>query len=249
MRVNAKVMANLVIEIGNTAIKVAWTQGVTLGKTMRYQGEKAREFLQSVLEKEKPFVMAVSSQKPLNEDEEVFLKNNCSHLLILDQEHKNILRRHELPDYLSYDRAVALIAARFLFKGKSCSVFDFGTTLTVDFLDYDGQYKGGNISLGCRTRFKSLNRYAKNLPLIDTPSEIVKIGSSLQSSIEAGVISGIMFEIDGYIRRYPQNIVVFTGGDAIYFAQRLKNSIFAVSNMGLIGLAIITDEYVKRNLI
>lgn len=242
-------MANLVIEIGNTAIKVAWTQGVTLGKTLRYQGEKAREFLESVLEKEKPFVMVVSSQKPLNEDEELFLKQNCSHLIILDQEHKNILRRYELPDYLSYDRAAAIIGARYLFKGKACTVFDFGTTLTIDFLDSDGQYKGGNVSLGCLTRFKSLNRYAKNLPLVNTPSDVIKAGTSLQSSIEAGVISGIMFEIDGYIRRYPQNIVVFTGGDAIYFAQRLKNSVFAVSNMGLIGLAIITDEYVKKNLI
>ena len=242
-------MANLVIEIGNTAIKVAWTEGVTLGKLLRYQGEKAREFLESIFEKEKPDVMAVSSQKPLNEDEELFLKQNCKYLIILDQEHKNILRRHELPDYLSYDRAAALIAARYLFKGKACSVFDFGTTLTIDFLDSDGQYKGGNISPGCRTRFKSLNRYSKNLPLVDTPENASKSGNSLQSSIEAGVISGIMFEIDGYIRRYPQNIVVFTGRDAIYFAQRLKNSIFAVSNMGLIGLAIITDEYVKRNLI
>lgn len=28
-----------------------------------------------------------------------------------------------------------------------------------------------------------------------------------------------MFEIEGYVSGYPENIVVFTGGDAIYFAK------------------------------
>jgi type III pantothenate kinase len=69
---------------------------------------------------------------------------------------------------------------------------------------------------------------------------------STQSSIEAGVISGIMFEIQGYVDSRPDNIVVFTGGDANYFAKRMKNSIFVVCNLVLIGLALITDEYVER---
>lgn len=241
-------MANLLIEVGNTAIKAAWTEGTTLGKTLRYQGEKVRDFIEEVLEKEKPEVMVVASKNTISQDEEYFLKEHCGHLIILDREHNQMLQRYEIPEYLSYDRAASIIAVRYLFKGKNCTVFDFGTTLSVDFIDDDGQYKGGNISPGCRTRFKSLNRYSKVLPLVDTPVRIHKSGTSLQSSIESGVISGIMFEIEGYIRRYPQNVVVFTGGDAIYFAKQMKNSIFVVSNLVLIGLALITDEYVKKNL-
>lgn len=42
--------------------------------------------------------------------------------------------------------------------------------------------------------------------------------------------------------------MIFTGGDAIYFAKRMKNSIFVVSNLVLMGLALITDDYVKKNL-
>ena len=57
-----------------------------------------------------------------------------------------------------------------------------------------------------------------------------------------------MFEIEGYIRRRPDNIVIFTGGDAIYFAKRMKNSIFVVCNLVLMGLALITDDYVEKNL-
>ena len=54
-----------------------------------------------------------------------------------------------------------------------------------------------------------------------------------------------MFEIDGYIKLHPDNVIVFTGGDAIYFAKRMKKSIFVVCNLVLMGLALIADEYVK----
>ena len=101
--------------------------------------------------------------------------------------------------------------------------------------------------MGCRTRFKALNRYTKSLPLIDTPESLPEKGEDIKSSLEAGVISGIMFEIDGYILRHPENINVFTGGDAIYFAKRMKNSIFVVCNLVLMGLALIALEYDKKD--
>ena len=41
-------MSNLLVEIGNTALKAAWADGLTLGKTFRYQGEKMLEFVESL---------------------------------------------------------------------------------------------------------------------------------------------------------------------------------------------------------
>ena len=38
-------MANLVIDIGNTALKAAWADGLTLGRTYRYQGEHIVDFI------------------------------------------------------------------------------------------------------------------------------------------------------------------------------------------------------------
>ena len=93
-----------------------------------------------------------------------------------------------------------------------------------------------------------MNRYSKVLPLLETPQNIDETGCSLESSVESGIITGIIFEIEGYLSRFPENTVIFTGGDAIYFVKRLKNSIFAVCNLVLMGLALITDEYVEKNL-
>ena len=241
-------MANLIIDIGNTAVKSTWSEGMTLGKTFRYQGERVRNFILSLTVREKADVMVISSVYNISSSDEAAYRSECHRLLILDSAHSQVLAQYGFPLWLTPDRIASLSAARYLFKGKGCTVVDFGTTLTVDITDGEGRYLGGNISLGCRTRFKALNRYSRALPLIDTPSEPGLMGDSLTASIEAGTVSGIMFEIEGYIALHPENVVVFTGGDANYFAKRIKNSIFLVCNLVLMGLALIADEYVKKVL-
>ena len=237
-------MANLLVDIGNTALKASWADGMTLGKTFRYQGEKKIAFILSLTEREKPEIMVVSNVRSFSDREVERLKAECGKLIIINEE---ILKRRNIPAYLTPDRAAAVIASRYLFKGKSCTIFDFGATLTIDKIDSSGSYSGGNISLGCRTRFKALNRYSRNLPLVDFSDEVQELGDSLKSSIQAGVISGMLFEVEGYLSDNSENITVFTGGDANYFAKRMKNCIFAVCNLVLIGLALIAFEDDKED--
>ena len=239
-------MANLIIDIGNTAVKASWSDGMTLGKTFRYQGEKVIDFILSLVGKEKPKVMVVASVYGISPAEQTRLRAVCHSLLLLDSAHPELLESKGLPSWLTYDRAASVLAARYLFRGKGCTVVDFGTTLSVDMTDEQGAYRGGNVSLGCRTRFKALNRYSRALPLVNVPDEVEILGTSFTGSLASGVVSGIMFEIEGYIGLYPENIVVFTGGDANYFAKRMKNSIFVVCNLVLMGLALMADEYVKN---
>ena len=240
-------MSNLLIEIGNTALKAAWAQETTLGKTFRYQGEKYLDFILSLTRKEKPAVMVVSSVYPLAEAEIELLEKECDKLLLLDQNHREMLLSHGLPSYLSYDRAAAIVAARHLFSGKGCTIVDFGTILSVDFTSPEGLYTGGNLSLGFRTRFKALSRYSRSLPLVDTPENPDLVGLSEKASMESGVVSGIIFEMEGYLNLHPENVVVFTGGDANYFAKRMKSSIFVICNLVLMGLALMAEEYVRKN--
>lgn len=241
-------MANLLVEIGNTALKAAWAEDNTLGKTYRYQGEKFIEFILKITSAERPEVLTIASTQPISEENQAILKKECANLLILDSKHTRTLLSYDLPEYLSYDRVASIVAVKRLFEGKACTIMDFGTTLNIDLISSNGRYTGGNISLGCRTRFKALNRYSRTLPLIDTPEDILLEGKSIESSVESGVILGIMFEIEGYLRSYPDNIIVFTGGDAMYFAKKNKNSIFVISNLVMIGLAFITCDYVRKFL-
>ena len=237
-------MANLLIDIGNTTLKASWAEGMTLGKTFRYQGEKKISFILSQTSKQKPEIMVISNIRSFSNQEVERLRGECGHLIILNDE---VLKERNLPSYLTPDRAASIIASRYLFKGKGCTIFDFGATLTIDKIDSKGNYLGGNISLGCRTRLKALNRYSKNLPLVDFDDDIPSLGNSVQTAIKSGVISGILFEINGYLSDNSENISVFTGGDANYFAKRMKNCIFAVCNLVLMGLALIAFEYDQRN--
>ena len=233
-------MANLLIDIGNTALKASWADGMTLGRTSRYQGENIMDYILSLISEAKPETLVLSSIRTLSQKDISVLQQNCGRLIYIDE---SVAGKYGIPTFLSPDRIASLVASRYLFKGRGCTVFDFGAMLTVDFLDKDGNYEGGNISLGCRTRFRSLNRYSKNLPLLEKQEQITEKGHDLNSSIYAGVISGIVFEIHGYLIQNPENITVFTGGDAIYFAKRIKNSIFVVCNLVLMGLALIALEY------
>jgi type III pantothenate kinase len=217
---------------------------MTLGKTFRYQGERKLSFILSQTLKEKPEVMVISNVRSFSEKEIERLKGECGHLIVINED---LLKDRNLPVYLTPDRAASVIASRYLFKGRGCTIFDFGATLTVDKIDADGNYLGGNVSLGCRTRFKALNRYTRNLPLVDYNEDIPEFGNSVKTSIQAGVISGMLFEINGYLSADSENITVFTGGDANYFAKRMKNCIFAVCNLVLMGLALIAFEYDKKD--
>ena len=239
-------MSNLLIEMGNTALKAVWAEGDTLGKTIRYQGEKTIEFIQHITEKEKPKVMVLASVRDISSQDEDVLKTLCRELVLIDKKHPSILRAYGLPEYLSPDRVAGVIAVRKLFAGRECIVFDFGTILSIDFISEDGSYLGGNVSLGCRTRFKAINRYSKNLPLVNTPKELTSIGSTLVSSVEAGVMLGIKFEVDAYIASRPESVVIYTGGDANLFVRYTRNSAFVVNNLVLMGLAVISLDYEKN---
>lgn len=64
-----------------------------------------------------------------------------------------------------------------------------------------------------------------------------------------GGISGTKFDIEACIGSRKSDTIVFAGTEANNLAKRRKNSIFAVRNLILMGLALITDDYVKRDYI
>lgn len=233
---------NLIVDAGNTVLKAAVTEGVTLGKTFRYQGEKKVDYVCDLAKSIFPEVLVYCSAKLVSEEEKQQLSSCAGRLIVMDPSERSVAARNDIPDFITPDTVASIICARRMFSGRGCSIFDFGTTITSTFLSAEGKYEGSTISPGCTTRFRSISRYARNLPLLRENDETEIVGTSLESSITSGVVSGIMFEIQGFISNYPQNIVVFTGGDANYFAKRTKNSIFVVCNLVLMGLALIAAE-------
>lgn len=227
-------------------MKAAFAEGVELGQTHRYQGEKVLEFIKELTLIKRPHVIIISTVRVFGEDFYKSLESDCEKLVILNENTAlPINNKYSTPSTLGPDRLAAAVAAADLFPGRNCLVFDFGTALTIDFISDKREFLGGNISLGIRTRFKALNHYTQQLPLLENPVAVSPAGSNTKEAIESGVVLGLIFEVEGYIGRYPDHIYIFTGGDAIYFAEKLKSSIFVVYNLVLMGLARIADYHAK----
>ena len=151
-----------------------------------------------------------------------------------------VANAYKTPETLGKDRLAAVIGASFLKPDTDVLVIDAGSAITYDFIDRNKIYHGGNISPGVDLRFRALHEFTERLPLVETQPENPFLGNDTQSAIHAGVINGIIFEMDGYIDRlrveYHELSTFLTGGSAIYFANKLKNAIFANTNLVLIGL-------------
>ena len=179
-----------------------------------------------------------------------YLRGRLRRFIFLDETVKlPITVQYETPETLGKDRLAAAVGANYLEPGKDLLVIDAGTAITYELIEASGAYLGGNISPGMTTRFKALNFYTKKLPLVTEQEEVPLLGTNTESAIQAGVVNGIVYEMDGYIEKlrikYPNLLVFLTGGHSFYFERRLKNSIFADINLVLTGLNRILEYNVE----
>ena len=205
-------------------------------------------FVLEIIKEERPDVIVLSTVREDNEHMQRVLEQRCRKLVVM-------CSTMELPKQFSIgfpanglgvDRLAAALAVSMMFPGEECIKFDFGTALTVDFISGEGVFEGGNISLGLQSRCRALNTFTKRLPLINPGDEIKDYGKKTADAMEAGVVLGMIFEVEGYIKKYPARKVIFTGGDSFYFAKKVKSPIFVISNLVLVGLALIADYYAQN---
>jgi type III pantothenate kinase len=161
-----------------------------------------------------------------------------------------ITNHYQTPETLGKDRLAAIIGASYLKPQCDTLVIDAGTAITYDFIDAKHNYLGGNISPGIDMRLKALHAFTQKLPAVQVDQNASFLGNNTQTALQAGALYGIVFEIDGYIAslkiKYPQLSTFLTGGSAIYFDTKLKNTTFAETNLVLIGLNRILEYNVQK---
>ena len=150
------------------------------------------------------------------------------------------------PETLGEDR-VALVAGTLKhFPQQNCLVIDAGTCITYDLITAEKNYLGGAISPGLTMRFKSLHHFTGKLPQVAAKESPFLWGDSTETSIQAGVLQGIVHEIEGQINAYKARFssltVILTGGDAQYLSKSVKNTIFAQPDFLAEGLDYLLDH-------
>jgi len=237
---------NLILDVGNTFAKLAVFQHDELLEKQsvekRMLQEKAGEILNSFPQIRKIILSRVAQA-------EFFLTEELSEklsLLILEPATKMpFINRYASPLSLGNDRKALAAAAVKAYPCRNVLVIDAGTCLTFDFKNERNEYLGGAISPGLKMRYRALNEFTDNLPLLEPLYDVNLIGDSTVNSINSGVYLGMLKEIEGIIEEYRAEyqdlIIIFTGGDAQILSMRLKNGIFANSNFLLEGLNYILE--------
>ncbi len=144
------------------------------------------------------------------------------------------------PETIGADRLALAAAAVYFYKGKNNLVIGLGSCVTYNFINKYNSFVGGSISPGMEMRFKSLNAFTANLPLVKADWNFPLIGYDTNTNILSGVLLGMANEIDGIINNYKEKFnninVLLTGGDVFYFAPHLKSRIFTEPDLIFKGL-------------
>ncbi|MGD2278768.1 MAG: type III pantothenate kinase [Candidatus Omnitrophota bacterium] len=138
-----------------------------------------------------------------------------------------IKNKYRKPKEVGQDRLVAAFAARKLFGSPVVSV-DFGTAVTLDFVNKKGEYEGGLIFPGLRLALASLEEEAALLPKVDIKPTKGLIGRTTKGSMNNGILYGYASMCDGLIdrlkKKYGKSLkVVATGGDAKLVSKYSRN--------------------------
>jgi len=236
---------NLVIDVGNTLVKIAVFDRSKIISINSYD-DITEDIVNDFLNKF-PGVKAciIGSVRDLSIDLKNSLQGKIRCLFLGPETPLPIKHKYTTIETLGADRIAAVAAANKGYPGKNLLVIEAGTCITYDFIDAEGIYYGGSISPGIGLRFAALHNFTDKLPLIEPVKDPVLIGNSTESSIQSGVINGIKAELQGIISGYENNyknlIIIISGGNVDYFDKNLKNNIFAVPNIVLTGLNTILE--------
>lgn len=238
---------NLVIDYGNSGAKVGiFDQQNLVERTAFPSSDELRKYLQQT----KAQYAIISSVNENAADMASWLPAGLKSFILDPSLPLPVKNRYATPSTLGVDRLAGVCGAQEMFPNNHCLVIDAGTCITYDIIDRDRNYLGGGISPGLSMRFKAVHTFTTKLPLVSPAEHVKLIGDSTETCIQSGVVNGILAEMEGIIQQYQAKFeglkVILCGGDARFFENQLKASIFAIPELVLFGLNSILIYNVNR---
>ena len=243
-------MANLIVDEGNTLCKIA-----VLDKNEVLCERSVRDFDMAEIVS---LISQFTIEKAVVASTRGGAAKICEQLRTKIDKVLHFTSQTEVPIGVDYSSRQTLGADRLAVAvGVVCGmgiedalVVDMGSAITFDIIE-NGTFRGGNISLGVAMRFKALHDYTAALPLCSATEPTEEFGKSTVEAIEQGVMQGVLYEIEGYAARIlagkAKKNIIFCGGDAESFVNRIKNAIFAPRKLMFTGLNKILEYNVSKN--
>lgn len=240
---------NLVVDFGNTRVKVGIFDGVELIEARIYENDT--QLIKDSLNFKNIKQCIICSVT--NSHEAVFkhFEEIVNTVLFKPNTPIPLTNLYKSALTLGSDRIAASIGSFFYYPNKNVLTIDAGTCIKYNFVNAKNEYLGGAISPGIPMRLKAMNYYTAALPLIELDINYSKlIGQSTSESILSGALLGAASEVDGMIEKYQAQFedlqIVVTGGDADYLCKQLKSRFFANPNILLYGLNSILNFNLEK---
>jgi len=239
---------NLVFDIGNSSTKMAIYDGkekVSSFRTREFSCEKLQKKM-SQFQIDKVIICSVRHVPDFIFD---LLTVNIPFVHVLTDKSKLPFKiGYQTPETLGPDRIAAVAGAYETFPGKDILIIDAGTAITYDLLS-GKKYKGGNISPGLAMRFKALHKFTGNLPMVTSFENFHSPGRNTTEAITAGVINGVTYEINEYIRTFKKELVdlkvILTGGDSQLIKENINYRVTYLPDIVIDGLNYILEYNAK----
>jgi type III pantothenate kinase len=239
---------NLIFDIGNSSTKMAvydnWEK-VTVFRSKDFSCDRLEKKLsQFKIEK-----AIISSVKVIPEYIIDLLCVNIPFVHILSHRSRLPFKLgYENPETLGTDRIAAVAGAYHFYPGEEILVIDAGSAITYDFLA-GKTHKGGNISPGLTMRFRALNKFTGKLPLVNPSHGYTFPGLNTTDAITAGVITGLIYEINEYIRTFEKEQtntkIILTGGDGVFLKDKINQQHIHLPDIVMDGLNFILEYNAK----
>ncbi|MGY5848120.1 type III pantothenate kinase [Salegentibacter sp. HM20] len=242
---------NLIVDVGNSFVKLAVFQNYSLKHSSKCRREDFFEKTEILLKDWPQLSQAILSWTVKEVAEEAgFLEKRLNLHKLTSDCRLPFKNSYATPNSLGKDRIALVAAAVKEFPGKNCLVIDAGTCVTYDFKTSAEEYLGGAISPGLNMRFEAMHKFTGNLPLLKAEDETKLLGTNTIDCMQSGALNGLVFEInsfvDAYMAEYKHLTIILTGGDYQILSKRVKNGIFANPNFLLEGLNHILEFNISQ---
>lgn len=231
---------NLCIDIGNTRTKLALYSAEVFISSETYKTITPESILaHATNQKVENIILSNVGIEWTQKQIELFY----THFFFINLDHTThlpIAIDYDTPETLGIDRIAALAGGLIYGDESAIGIIDAGTCITMDILDKNHTFIGGNISPGVRMRLNAMHSFTKRLPQLEPEDTINALGRSTKEAMLNGAQAGAIIEVSAFMRQMKEKFdkikFILTGGDAYFFEKHLKKEIFVLPNLVLDGL-------------
>ncbi|WP_158972411.1 type III pantothenate kinase [Paraglaciecola sp. L3A3] len=228
----------LLLDVGNTCIKYALSTNAVINTSGSIA--QVQDLLPLITQVHTCYISAVG-QKNKVETIQSLLENRQIDVYQIKTRAKfdGLTCAYKNPNRLGVDRWLAMLACRKKFNGNF-AVLDFGTAMTCDVVNINGQHLGGWIAPGFNTMQVALLQQTQNLTVEQSLSTELSLGQDTEICINMGLLAsmqGFLLSIEKYMQTEFVDYRIFIGGGNRHLLSQYmhgKNELF--DNLVLVGM-------------